>query len=93
MGYFAATRASSPIAQGVTLLLISILLMAVGTLLVFDLFGFVTKNRVPLPSRSLEFRERWGLPDTSKLVGWAFLSVGAPLFIFVLIGELIVLAR
>lgn len=93
MEYFAAAHASPAITQGVTLLLISIPLMTIGALLAFDLFGFVSKNRVPPTQRSLEFRERWGLPDTHKLVGGAFLTVGALVFILAVIGELILLAR
>jgi hypothetical protein len=91
--YFAAANSSSAISQGATLLLISVPLIAIGALLAFDLFGFVSKNRVPPTSRSREFRERLGLPDTHKLVGGTFLIVGILVFIFAVIGELIRLAR
>ena len=93
MEYFATARTQSAIADGITLLLISALLTAVGALLVFDLFGFVSKNRITPTRRSIELRERWGLPDTSKLVGWGFLGVGAPLLVVSLVGEFLLLAR
>lgn len=93
MGYFAAAHNQSGIALGLTLVLLSFLLTAVGAIITFDLFGFVTKNRVPPSRRTLESQEKWDIPDVSKLVGGLFLCVGVPLFILSLVGVLILLAR
>lgn len=93
VGYFAAAHTQSAIADGLTLLLISILLTAVGAIIASDLFGFISKYRVPPSRRSVEFQEKWDMPDVSKLVGGLFLCVGVPLFILSLVGELILLAR
>lgn len=94
MRYFAEAYVQSGMAaQGLTLLLISIPAMVVGAILSFDLFGFVSKYRVPRSRWSIELQEKLHLPDTAELVGWVFLSVGVVLFVISSIGELILLVR
>jgi hypothetical protein len=91
--YSAAGSVESGRAAGVTLLLISIVLCVVGALLVFDLFGFASNFGSEPSSRSLDFREKWGLPEPRKLIGWGFLFPGVALLVISVIAELILLFR
>jgi hypothetical protein len=52
--YLAAAHAQSGIADLLKLLLISVALTAVGAVIAFDLFGFVSKYRVPPSPRTIE---------------------------------------
>ncbi len=78
-------------AAGVEPLLISIAMMAIGSLLAFDLFGFVSKFGVPVRNRVI-FSEKWDL-DIYRLIGGIFLCTGIGLFILVAVAELVWLIR
>lgn len=91
MNYLAAAHAQSATSQYFTLLLVSAVLTTVGAITAFDLFGFVSKFAIPPSHRSMEMRERRGLPAPSKVVGGFFLCVGAPVLIITLIVGIIAL--
>jgi vacuolar-type H+-ATPase subunit I/STV1 len=91
--YLAATHAQSGIADWLKLLLISVALTAVGSVIAFDLFGFVSKYRVPPSPRTIEAQERYGRPDVAKVVGVVFLSTGVVCLAFSLVIGLVDLAR
>jgi hypothetical protein len=86
-----ATGAAHSAAAGVEPLLISMAMMAVGSVLAFNLFGFVTRFGAS-PSKRAIFSEKWNL-DIYHLVGGIFLCVGIGLFILVGIAELVWLIR
>jgi hypothetical protein len=66
-------------------------MMAVGSVLAFDLFGFVTKFGAPASKRTI-FSEKWKL-DIYRLIGGIFFCTGIGLFILVAIAELVWLIR
>lgn len=91
--HLAAAHAQSGIAQGLELMLLSGLIAAIGALILFDFFGIVSKYRFPSSPGTRELQEKYGRPDVAKLVGVLFLCVGGLFFIFVTIGEVILLVR
>lgn len=86
-----ASGSAHSAAAGVEPLLISIAMMAVGSLLAFDLFGFVSRFGAPVRNRVI-LSEKWDL-DIYKLVGGVFLCAGIGLFILAAIAEIIWLIR
>jgi hypothetical protein len=86
-----ATGTAHSAAAGVEPLLISIAMIAIGSVLAFDLFGFVTRFGAPADKRAI-FSEKWKL-DIYKLVGGIFLCTGIGLFILVAVAELVWLIR
>jgi len=93
MPLLAAAHAQSGIVTGLKLLLLSVLIAAIGAIVLFDPFGLVSKYRFPASPGTLELQEKYGRPDIVKLAGSMFLYVGGVIFIFVLILEIILLAR
>ena len=91
--YLAAAHAQSVIPDWLQLLLISLVLTAVGAVVTFDLFGFVSKYRVPQSPGTIELQEKYGMPDVAKVVGVAFLCVGISVLILFVVFGLVVLAR
>jgi hypothetical protein len=70
-------------------LLVLAVFAGVGAVLVFDLFGFVSKYGIPPSRRTVERMERYGLPNPHKIVGGAFLLVGGLFFVFAVIAGII----
>jgi len=93
MSLLAAAHAQSGIVVGLKFLLLSVLIAAIGAIVLFDPFGLVSKYRIPPSPRTLESQEKYGRPDVAKLVGAMFLYVGGVIFAVVLIGETILLFR
>jgi hypothetical protein len=89
----AAAAASADISDEVKLFVLSIVLTVLGAFSVLDLFGIVTRYRVPRSERSIERQRRWGLPDTPKVVGVVFLGVGVAGLIFSLFIVVVILVR
>jgi hypothetical protein len=80
-------------ADWLKLLLIPLALTAVGAVIAFDLFGFVSKYRVSPSPRTIEAQEKYGRPDIVKVVGVVFLSTGVVCLAFCLVIGLVDLAR
>jgi len=93
MSLLAAAHAQSGIVVGLKFLLVSVLIAAIGAIVLFDPYGLVSKYRFPPSPGTLELQEKYGRPDIARLVGAMFLYVGGVTFIFVLILEIILLVR
>lgn len=93
MVYLAAAHAQSGIVSGLKIMLLSGLIVAIGAVTLFDLFGLISKYRFPASSGTRELQEKYDRPDVAKVVGGLFLCVGGGTFALMLVGELILLLR
>jgi hypothetical protein len=89
VGYLAEASVRSGLSSELSLVLISAALTVIGAVVLFDLFGFVTKYRVPMSPRSIQR----GWPDPAKVVGGVFLVVGVLGLAFCLVVAAAILVR
>jgi hypothetical protein len=89
VGYLAEASVQSDLSSELPLVLISAALTVNGAVVLFDLFGFVTKYRVPMSPRSIQL----GLPDPAKVAGGVFLVVGVLGLAFCLVIAVAIVVR
>jgi hypothetical protein len=96
ISYLASQPTGLALGSAITGLVVSICFAAIGSFVVFDIFGMTSKSRennTGFTSWGRWVRRNWDLPDPYMLVGRAFICFGVVFMIFSVIDIIVALIR